>query len=515
LHVWSRPWIFSVMATMLRRASLLAVALADRPQDLFTSLPGFENLSWDFKTYSGHLDVPGPVTGYDSMKIHYQFHTSQNSPSQDPVVTWHNGGPGSSSISIGLYGEMGVFRIGEDGNYLNPWAWNKVANMLYLESPAGSGGSSGFSACYKGGVAVDCRFDDKTQGEAYAHTLQAFFGEFPEYASNGLLMTGESYFGQYGPNIANYIVNNEPFKSKLNLKGMALGNACWGGNETLVACVGPSEDQVDVDLFYGKALFSPKLKGQIDAACDWPTEYTTGDDTDPSGKAGDSSLSRACRVLLQEMRRQVGPHDVYNVYNNCPNTAAFLESTGKDAGWLAKVLRRGLHNPDETRAMLKELNGGFDWDCLGNSQGWITQQSVIEALHLTAVAPGTSQFRYTSSGPASVTLYPELMKKMHVLFYSGDADSCVPYNGYENMLGAFEDQGLLTEAAAWSPYYTSNKAAPAGYLTKYAVPGASTRVSFATIRLAGHTAPQFMPEAAFVMFRDFLARSLGHTESLV
>ena len=38
-----------------------------------------------------------------------QFHTSQNSPSKDPLVTWHQGGPGASSINLGLYTEMGYF----------------------------------------------------------------------------------------------------------------------------------------------------------------------------------------------------------------------------------------------------------------------------------------------------------------------------------------------------------------------------------------------------------------------
>lgn len=52
--------------------------------------------------------------------------------------------------------------------------------------------------------------------------------------SNDLYLTGESYAGQYVPNIAHYIVNNEPFKSRLNLKGVALGNACWGGAPLLL-----------------------------------------------------------------------------------------------------------------------------------------------------------------------------------------------------------------------------------------------------------------------------------------
>ena len=40
--------------------SSLALVTADRPSDLVTSLPGFEKVKWDFKVYSGFLDVPGP-----------------------------------------------------------------------------------------------------------------------------------------------------------------------------------------------------------------------------------------------------------------------------------------------------------------------------------------------------------------------------------------------------------------------------------------------------------------------
>ena len=50
------------------------------------------------------------------------------------------------------------------GTHINPFAWNTVASMLYLESPAGAGGSSGFSTCTAGGKIVDCCWDDKSQG---------------------------------------------------------------------------------------------------------------------------------------------------------------------------------------------------------------------------------------------------------------------------------------------------------------------------------------------------------------
>ena len=226
--------------------------------------------------------MPGPFeqTNYSSLKIHYQFHASQNDPKSDPVASWHQGGPGSDSIAVGLYTEMGYFQVDSNGTYVNEHAWNNVASMLYLESPAGSGGSSGFSECIVADKPVDCYWNDTSQAEAYAHSLTAFFDAFPEYKSNDFYLTvrlasaatrtrthpqllcadvawslmsrpggplmhsatpsciidvcscayppqGESYAGQYVPNIAHYILNNDPFSTKINLKGFAIGNACW------------------------------------------------------------------------------------------------------------------------------------------------------------------------------------------------------------------------------------------------------------------------------------------------
>lgn len=128
-----------------------------------------------------------------------QLHTSQ-AGAASPLATWHQGGPGGSSIDVGLYTEMGYFQLSDSGPYTNEYAWNKVAHMLYLESPAGSGQSSGYSSCLKGGSQVPCQWDDVSQAEAYAHSLMAFHKAFPEFASNDLYLTGESYFGQYGPN---------------------------------------------------------------------------------------------------------------------------------------------------------------------------------------------------------------------------------------------------------------------------------------------------------------------------
>eukprot|EP01043_Picozoa_sp_COSAG02_P041215 COSAG02_NODE_3399_length_6811_cov_16.128278_2_plen_66_part_00 len=61
----------------------------------------------------------------------------------------------------------------------------------------------------------------------------------------------------------------------------------------------------------------------------------------------------------------------------------------------------------------------------------------MKALHISD--PGRSVFHYHSSGPASITLHPQLAKKLRVLIYNGDADACVPCEGlfYEATLKHF------------------------------------------------------------------------------
>ena len=85
-----------------------------------------------------------------------QFHESQRSPDKDPFMIWHTGGPGGSSL-YGQWAETGFFQVSASGEAVNEYAWNRVANSLFLESPAGAfltpaDRHSGFSYCVKHGV---------------------------------------------------------------------------------------------------------------------------------------------------------------------------------------------------------------------------------------------------------------------------------------------------------------------------------------------------------------------------
>lgn len=463
--------------------------------DLVTSLPEFP--AFPFKSYSGFLNVtaPQPVAGYTSWVIHYQFDLSQNDPSVDPVVAWHTGGPGGSSV-YGLYGELGYFLVSDSGYKVNPYSWNRIANMLYLEAPAGSFISptdmqSGFSYCLVNGVRQEtCTWDDRTQAEAYALTLLEFYKQYPEFAGHRLHLAGESYAGQYIPNIASHIIQHVPELAGI-LEGLLIGNGCWGGGSDIALCNGPNERRDKTDFYYGKGLLSKKMYDQIQRSCKFPDLHFTASE--------EANLSKECLALLSSAwdnedagfeNTVVGPHDVFNIYNNCPDSSLSRSS-------LASSLKQP-KSPAE---------GGYRWTCgqFSALPAYLGREDVRKALHLPEKSM-SSMFNYNTSGPASVTLYPALIPKLRIVIYNGDADSSVPYNGNEAWTSGMEELGVVKEKTPWHGWFLPNLTAmPTGYATVYSIPDQQHSFTFVTLRLSGHEVPQFSPIQGWELFRRYIA----------
>lgn len=90
---------------------------------------------------------------------------------------------------------------------LNPYSWNQVSNMLYIDQPVGYNGA-GFSYVNQSEASSDPLIS-RTRDAAPVlwATLQAFYAEFPQYkAENGFNFFTESYGGQYGPIFSEYIL---------------------------------------------------------------------------------------------------------------------------------------------------------------------------------------------------------------------------------------------------------------------------------------------------------------------
>jgi len=124
---------------------------------------------------------------------------------------------------LGLFQEIGPFVI-NDGDYhftKNEHSWNKEANLLFIEAPAGVG----FSTCEG-----KCEFNDTLTAKDNLASLISFFTDiFPEFSTNDLYLAGESYSGIYVPYLANEIheYNSKQTDAFLfNLKGYIVGNGC-------------------------------------------------------------------------------------------------------------------------------------------------------------------------------------------------------------------------------------------------------------------------------------------------
>jgi len=189
----------------------LLVVFALCQDDKITNLPDAPAGLADM--YAGYIKV-------GTKNYFYWLIESANDPANDPIVLWLNGGPGCSSMA-GLMSENGPFYPNKDGKLsANPYSWNTVANVFYLESPAGVG----FSYC-DGGCPT---FDDNSTACDNYNVIVSFFQKYPKFAKSPFYITGESYAGHYIPQIVNNIFLNLQVNPNLppqsNFKGFAAGN---------------------------------------------------------------------------------------------------------------------------------------------------------------------------------------------------------------------------------------------------------------------------------------------------
>lgn len=150
-----------------------------------------------------------------ALRYFFWFFESRKAPVNDsPTTLWLSGGPGASSI-LGLLMENGPCRLLSDGitTEYNPYSWNEVSNMIWLDQPAGTGYSMGE---HEHNLA-------EVRDDLY-NFLQAFFHHFPKFNKN-FHLAGESFAGHYIPVIADKIIQ----ENKRMLDGSTfIGPALWG-----------------------------------------------------------------------------------------------------------------------------------------------------------------------------------------------------------------------------------------------------------------------------------------------
>ncbi|XP_073220819.1 serine carboxypeptidase-like 45 isoform X1 [Cicer arietinum] len=190
-------------------SSLFSIYYVNSRSNKIINLP--QQPKVEFLQYSGYISVDEIQKRF----LFYYFVEAEVQPTSKPLVLWLHGGPGCSSVGLGAFKEHGPFKPTDKGLVKNDYSWNKEANMLYLDSPAGVGFSYSINESYYHHIT-----DEMTARDTLAF-LEHWFKKFAQYKNNEFFITGESYAGHFAPQLAELILQT---KTKINLKGIAIGN---------------------------------------------------------------------------------------------------------------------------------------------------------------------------------------------------------------------------------------------------------------------------------------------------
>ncbi|XP_075096920.1 serine carboxypeptidase-like 17 isoform X2 [Nicotiana tabacum] len=194
-------------------------------------LPGFEG-PLPFELETGYIGV-GEA---DEVQLYYYFVKSQSNPKIDPLILWFTGGPGCSTLNAVAL-ELGPMMF-DDREYngslptlsSNPFAYTKVANIIFVDFPVGTGFS--YATTVKSNHSNNLQAGD----HAYQFLRKWLLTEHPEYINNPFYVGGDSYSGITLPVVTQVISYgiDAGIKPWIDLKGDWLHlSEIWANDENV------------------------------------------------------------------------------------------------------------------------------------------------------------------------------------------------------------------------------------------------------------------------------------------
>ncbi|KAI9483699.1 MAG: Alpha/Beta hydrolase protein [Benjaminiella poitrasii] len=163
--------------------------------------------------YSGYID--NLIT---NEHIFFYFLESQLAPKTDPVILLLHGDLGCSPVSNSWF-ETGLCSV-KTGIETNPYSFNNIANLLYIDQPSDVGYS--YTDGRKASTSEDV-------AKSLYDILQIFFTEFKQYANNDFHISGSGYSSRYIPALATHVVRENRYshlhnKLPIRLASIIMGN---------------------------------------------------------------------------------------------------------------------------------------------------------------------------------------------------------------------------------------------------------------------------------------------------
>uniref|UniRef100_A0A0E0L8R8 Carboxypeptidase n=1 Tax=Oryza punctata TaxID=4537 RepID=A0A0E0L8R8_ORYPU len=372
-------------------------------------------------------------------------------------------GPGCSSIAYGVAEEVGPFHVNADGQgvHLNPYSWNQVANILFLDSPVGVGYSYS-------NVSDDIlnNGDARTANDSLMF-LTKWIERFPQYKGREFYVTGESYAGHYVPQLAQAIKRHHEVTGdkSINLKGYMVGNALFDD----------FHDHLGIFQFmWTNGLISDQTYRLLNVFCDYESFVHT---------------SSQCNKILDIASDEAGNIDSYSIFTPTCH-ASFASSRNK-------VMKR-LHS-------VGKMGERYDPCTEKHSTVYFNLAEVQKALH---VSPIINKSKWETCSDVVNTnwkdcersvlhIYHELIQYgLRIWVFSGDTDAVLPVTSTRYSIDALK----LPTVTPWNAWYDDDGEV-GGWTQGY------KGLNFVTVRGAGHEVPLHRPKQALILIKSFLAGS--------
>ncbi|XP_027094883.1 serine carboxypeptidase-like 7 isoform X1 [Coffea arabica] len=464
LRILIRSSLFSYLILPLVLVQLCSnLASAGSPVKF---LPGFEG-PLPFELETGYIGVDES----EDVQLFYYFVKSESSPETDPLVLWLTGGNCCTSFS-GLAYEIGPIKF-EQVLYhgtlpkllLNPYSWTKVASIIFVDLPVASGFSYARTAkASQSTVLQACN-------QAYEF-LRKWLVDHPEFISSPVYIGGDSYSGITVPIVTQIISdgNEVGIEPHIDLKGYLLGNPTTT----------PGDGNYAIQFAHGMGLISDELYESLKLSC--KGEYQN---IDPSNA-----------LCLQNMQ-------AYNQLLTNIDTAHILEPDCPYASPKPNNLFIGRRSTiqvfcKKTRELkIQELTAPFTcrMDGYRLAYHWANDESVQEALHVRKGSIGewircNCRYPYIRNIGTSLPYHANLsIRGYRSLIYSGDHDMVVPHFGTQAWIKSL-NYSIIDD---WRQWILQGQVA--GYTRAYA-----NKMTFATVKGGGHTAPEYRPAECQAMF---------------
>jgi carboxypeptidase C (cathepsin A) len=353
----------------------------------------------------------------------------------------------------------------------NDLAWTKFANIVFLEHPVGVGFS--YSNHFK-----DYSSNDVLSAKDNLAFLIEFFKVFPEFKSNKMYLTGESYAGHYVPMWLNELIaHNKKHNNEFNLRGVVLLNP-------LISYF--SGDPAEMETYWGHQRIPLDMWEKY-------KKHRCG-----------TARNRECRKVFNVM------HDTEKHMNPYAIDFPICATRGQQKQ-LSKFTRK-LNKYDVKYEKFEHEN--VNMSCIDK---YTDKYLNSKAVRQNVIKPHSNRnwyactnyefYRYKDGNNDMVKhikkhLTDKDLQHLDILIMSGTNDSVCGTVGTQRWISRLKLK-VKANTQEWKPYLLDNRLK--GNVTIFEGDGKKT-LTLATVNHAGHEIPLYQPAVSYYLVDRFVKR---------